>query len=481
MIRRDLALVDRSRYDLVVVGGGVYGIALALEASRRRLGVLLVERGDFGGETSWNSLHIIHGGLRSLQKMDLHRFREMVQERRWWLRHFPDLVSPLPCLMPLYGRGLRRPCVMRPALLLTDLLSWSRNRGVEPERILRRGRVVGKEATKALCPALDSRNLRGGALWYDGFATDSHRLLVEMLHWATANGAVALNYVEATELVVGEAAVTGLRCRDVDTGRTLEVEAPTIVNCAGPWCREVAAGFDRDLPELFYPSLAFNVLLDRPPLSTAALAVEPLSGEGRTYFLVPWKGLTLAGTFHAGCGPSIGQVGVDDDLLLRFLDDLNASIPGFDLEAREALRIYSGLLPARDVGSVDLVLEEKIRHHADHGGPRGLFSVSGVKLTTARRVAEKTLRKIQSWRGSNLSAPSGSPRPETLRPFPWAELRSLLERDADAAYEHIEQLTAAESVLHLDDLMLRRTDWAVDPRRSASRAELLAPAFSRGS
>ena len=479
MIQRDPVAVDRSSYDLVIVGGGVYGVALALEAARRRLNVLLVERRDFGSETSWNSLHIIHGGLRSLQSMDLLRFREMVTERRWWLRYFPDLVEPVSCLMPLYGRGLRRPSVLRSALLATDLLSWSRNRGVRPDRFLPRGRVVGKEATVALCPALDRSNLHGGALWYDGFVADSHRLLVEMLHWATANGAVTLNYVEATDLVVRDGRAAGLRCLDVDSGQTLEVEATTIVNCAGPWCREIASAFDRDLPELFHPSLAFNVLLDRPPLSKAALAVEPLSREGRTYFLVPWKGLTLAGTFHASCGPSRGEARVDDNLLIRFLDDLNASVPGFDLETKDALRVYSGFLPAKGVGSVELALREKIRHHADHGGPQGLFSVSGVKLTTARRVAEKTLREIQRWRGMKLPAPSGSPRPETLRPLPWNELRSLLQRDADSAHEHVRQLIAEESVLHLDDLMLRRTDWAFDPRRSASRADLLAPLFPK--
>lgn len=474
-------MVDRSRFDLVVIGGGVYGIALALEAARRRLGVLLVERRDFGGETSWNSLHIIHGGLRSLQTMDLHRFREMVTERRWWLQNFPDLVEPLPCLMPLYGRGLRRPGVLRMALQATDLLSWSRNQGVRPDRSLPRGRVIGREATTSWCPALAHGNLRGGALWYDGFATDSHRLLVEMLHWATANGAVALNYTEATQLVVRAGKVAGLRCLDVDTGRTVEVEAPTIVNCAGPWCRDVASAFDRDLPELFPPSLAFNVLLDRPPPSQAALAVEPLSGGGRTYFLVPWKGRTLAGTFHASCGAEVSEAGIDDDLLRRFLDDLEASISGFDLETKDVLRVYSGLLPAKSVGSIDLALAEKIRHHADHGGPQGLFSVSGVKLTTARRVAEKTLRVIQQWCGKTLPALSGSPRPETPNPLPWSELEVLLERDTGAAQTHVRRLIAEESVLRLDDLLLRRTDWAVDPESSAARAELLAPFLAQRS
>lgn len=475
MIRRDLAAVDRSHFDLVVIGGGVYGIALALEAARRRLGVLLVERRDFGGQTSWNSLHIIHGGLRSLQTMDLRRFRQMVTERRWWLQNFPDLVEPLACLMPLYGRGLRRPGVLRMALETTDLLSWSRNRGVRADRVIPRGRVMRRQATTSWCPELTHSDLRGGALWYDGFATDSHRLLVEMLHWGTANGVVALNYTEATRLLVHAGRVAGLGLLDVDSGRTVEVEAPIIVNCAGPWCRDVAAAFDRDLPELFPPSLAFNVLLDRPPLSPAALAVEPLSGGGRTYFLVPWKGRTLAGTFHASCREEVREAEVDEELRRRFLDDLEASVSGLQIETKDVLRVYSGLLPAKRVGSIDLALAEKIRHHADHGGPQGLFSVSGVKLTTARRVAEKTLRMIHRWRGKALPGLSDTPRPETQSPMPWSELQALLERDAGAAELHVRRLIAEESVLYLDDLMLRRTDWAVDPGSSATRAELLAP------
>jgi glycerol-3-phosphate dehydrogenase len=300
-----------------------------------------------------------------------------------------------------------------------------------------------------------------------------------MLHWASANGAVSLNYAEATGLVVRDGRLAGLRFLDVDSGRSLEVQATAVVNCAGPWCREVASAFDRDLPELFHPSLAFNVLLDREPPAEGALAVEPAGGRGRTYFLVPWKGLTLAGTFHASCSASAGEDGVDDKLLLQFLGNLNAAIPGLDVDAGKVLRVYSGLLPAGSAGSVELALREVLRHHADHGGPQGLFSVSGVKLTTARRVAEKTLREIQSWRGRSLPAPSGPARPDPQRPLPWNELRSLWQEDADSAQEHVRRLIAEESVLHLEDLMLRRTDWAVDPRRAESRADLLAPLVAR--
>lgn len=116
MIRRDPAAAAQESYDLIVIGGGIYGIALALESSRRGWRPLLLERGDFGGETSLNSLGIVHGGLRYLQSLDIIRFRESVAERRWFLAHFPDLVEPLKCLMPLYGGGLRRRSVIAAAL-----------------------------------------------------------------------------------------------------------------------------------------------------------------------------------------------------------------------------------------------------------------------------------------------------------------------------------------------------------------------------
>ncbi|MEJ2083967.1 MAG: FAD-dependent oxidoreductase [Acidobacteriota bacterium] len=108
MIERNPALFSRDSYDLLIIGGGIYGACLSLEASRRGLSSLVLERDDFGGATSWNSLRILHGGLRYLQHLDLKRFRESVAERRWFSFWFPELVRPLPCLMPLYGKSRGR-------------------------------------------------------------------------------------------------------------------------------------------------------------------------------------------------------------------------------------------------------------------------------------------------------------------------------------------------------------------------------------
>jgi len=474
MIERDPEVAAGSSYELIVIGGGIYGACLALEAARRGLRPLLLERADFGGETSWNSLRIVHGGLRYLQTLDLPRFRESVAERAWMFRHFPDQVQPLPCLMPLYGNGARRPSIMRIALALNDFLSRKRNVDVREDRSLPDGQTLSAAETVKWFPGVDREGLCGGALWHDGTMPDSQRLLVEMLRWATASGAVCLNYVEATGLAQDGGLVRGVSARDLHTGDELTFRSPVVINCTGPWCRELAERFDRDIPELFPLSIAFNLLLDRPALSEAALAVAPKIPGGRTYFLHPWKGKIFAGTYHVPWTGSREQGAVDDTMVADMLGDLNRAVPGLDATPGEVLRVHWGFLPAKHEGTEELASREQIRHHADGGGPQGLFSVSGVKYTTARLVAAKTLRTIADWQGRPLPSPGDAARPEPFPSLSLTDFEALVDRDAEAAAQHVARLVREECVLHLDDLMLRRTDWGSDPRAGRLLANRVA-------
>jgi glycerol-3-phosphate dehydrogenase len=458
VITNDAALVSRSSWDLIVVGGGVYGVCTALEAARRGLRPLLLERGDFGGETTWNSLRIVHGGLRYLQSLDIPRFRESVAERRWFLQHFPDLVEPLACLMPLYGDGLRRPTVMGVALALNHLLSASRNRGVAKDRALRAGGVVGPGATRRACPEIRQDGLRGSAVWYDAVMPDSQRLLIELLRAACAMGASAVNGVDVEGVVMEGRRVSGVIGRPTGGGTQLRFESPAVVNCAGPWVRAIASGADRDIPELFHPSLAFNLLLNRPPLATSAVAVAPPRDGARTYFLTGWKGHLFAGTYHAPCeqqapfrAPTAGQVS-------ELLADLNDAVPSLELLASDVLRVHWGLLPAREPGSADLAVRPSIHHHAATGGPAGLVSVSGVKWTTARKVAAATIDSIAPRR------PVAALRRDIVpQPPPWPEYRELALSDPGAARAILDRIVSDEAPRTTDDIVLRRTDWGSVP------------------
>ncbi|MBE9573021.1 MAG: FAD-dependent oxidoreductase [Proteobacteria bacterium] len=467
-IFRQPATAAEKSYDLIIIGGGIYGIMLSLEASRRGLRALLLERDDFGGATSFNSLRILHGGFRYLQTMDHRRFRESVAERRWFLKTFPGLVRPLPCIMPLYGNGLRRPFVLRIASWINDSLSYKRNDGVWPEMHLRPGRVIDAEQTRKIFPSVEIKGLQGAAVWYDACMPDSQRLLMEILRRSCEYGTTALNYIEARQLLKINKGVAGVIAIDRESGKSHEYKASVVVNATGPWCRNLAVCFDQDEPALFKSSLAWNVLLDKKALSNHALAVTPKKPGGRTYFIVPWKGILLAGTGHAAWLGSEEKPMPTNEQLQEFLNDLNLAVPGLAADQNEILHVFAGLLPATKLGGVALAVREVILNHANHGGPQGLYSISGVKFTTSRLVAEKVLKRIFPEKKVTKDTVDENYNPlqdEAVRrgifSFDWYP--SLTDRKWKEA---LQLLIQEESVQHLDDLIFRRTTLWENPKRA---------------
>jgi len=478
MIRRDPESAAGAQHDLVVVGGGIYGAFVALEAARSGYRPLLLERSDFGGRTTWNNLRIVHGGLRYLQMFDLRRFRESVRERRWFLAHFADLVHPLPCLMPLYGRGLRRPTVLRLALLLNDVLSFDRNRGMGEDRKVPPGSVLNTRDTIRLFPEVKREGLRGGARWSDGEMSSPQRVLMETLHWACATGAICLNYVEASDLLVHDGSVIGVRAVDRSTGRSFEFSAPVVVNSAGPWSRIVARDFDRDVPDLFRPTVAFNLLLDRPPLAEVTVAVAASHGDG-TYFLRPWGDRIFAGTYHTMASPRAAlELGTETpepsrEEIERFLSELMHAVPALEVGLDDVVRVYAGFVPSTRSGK--LARGEVLYDHGSAGGPKGLFSLAGAKFTTARLGAERLLSLAYGAGRKMPRAPSGEGRPPPTPELNTQEFGDLLEHDPAAAAAYVRRIAEEESILHVEDLLLRRTDWGADPRQMAALSPLVGP------
>lgn len=480
-IERNPQEASGQEYDLIVIGGGIYGVMLTFVATQVGLRPLLLEKNDFGGATSFNSLRIVHGGFRYLQSADLHRFYESVNERRWFFQHFAGLVKPLPCLLPLYGKGVYRPSVFRVALKLNDVLSFRRNENVAEDCLLPGGKVLAAKEVVARFPKVKTEGLKGGAVWYDGAMPDSQRILMEVLKWAVSLGAVALNYVEVAELRIQNDCVTGVHAIDKVQDTSLSFAGRAVVNAAGPWSRQVAAKFDRDVPELFRSSLAWNVLFDREQLSDHALAVTPDRPHARTYFLHPWKGKLLAGTGHAPWNGISQDPLPPEEALEEFIEDLNLAVPGLDLSRRDILHIFSGLLPVVQDGTTELAVREKIIDHGASGGVRGLFSVSGVKFTTSRLVAEKTMQKI--FPGTGIKPAKILFDKPDYRGIPKEEL-GIFEYDwyppeaDDNWMTCLKKIAQTESVVHLDDLIFRRTTIGDNPRRAMQLAPRLCSLFS---
>ena len=201
-MKRDIAALADREFDLVVVGAGVYGAATAWDASLRGLSVALIDKGDFGSGTSFNSLKTIHGGLRYLQHADFTRMRESVRERRNLMRIAPHLVHPLPFLVPTYrGSLLKTRTVMRAALFINDLVSWDRNELADRQKHLPAGKALTRDACLEMAPGIERDGLTGGVLWYDAQMYNSDRLTLSFVLSAAKEGAVVANYVEATELI----------------------------------------------------------------------------------------------------------------------------------------------------------------------------------------------------------------------------------------------------------------------------------------
>lgn len=457
---RDIKKCTTEKYDLIIVGGGIYGVMLALEASRRKLHALLLEKEDFCGKTSHNHLRTVHGGIRYLQSLDLPRFTDSVKERKWFLKYFPCYVEVMPCLMPLYNKGIYRKGIFRFALLLNDILSFYRNFKLSKDRKVPNCKILSKEETTEFFPRIDQDGLKGGALWHDACLTDFQRFYIELLKFSCANDAVALNYVEVKRLLQQNGTTRGVAAIDKVTGEKVEFKAPCVINAAGPWARETAEIFDKDYPKLFEKrKLLWNVLFDREALSNHALALSPEKGGGHYYFLLSWEGRLLAGTPEKIVDKNLDETRISYEYMEEFINDLNKMVPGLNLSRQEIVRIYPGILPADKMD--ELTKRPAIIDHAEKGGPKGLYSIAGIKFTTSRLEADRLLNKI----------------------FPKIRKLSYEETFADLKMEHfhfdyrwephgekdlntLRGIIKNEAVVHLSDLILRRTSLGDNPKRA---------------
>jgi len=392
---RNITPLLSSPFDIVVVGGGIYGACAAWEGALRGLRVALIEAGDFGSATSGNSLRTLHGGLRHLQRLDLKRMRESIRERREWLRLAPHLARPLRFILPTHGQGLRGPMVMRAALWLNDLVSSDRNRGVRADRRLPRGMLLSAAAARAALPGIDLGGCNGAAAWHDAVCLDTERLLLSVISAAADAGASVANYVRATGLLARNSRVRGVHARDELSGREMELRARHVINAAGPWVEDwLPAGAGRPKAPIFRASRAFNLLTRPLPFPDGVgLTVRAHGRSDTTYFILPWNGYSLIGTRHLRCDPSNRSNAVMRDEVLAFVNDLNTVLGDHRLTGADVHGVFSGLLPEEDDNRGTEVALERDPQVIDHepAGLRGLLSIVGVKWTIAPAVAAKAV------------------------------------------------------------------------------------------
>jgi glycerol-3-phosphate dehydrogenase len=404
-MERHVSALSEVEHDLVVVGGGLFGACLAWEGTSRGLSVALVEKGDFCSATSANHLKVVHGGIRYLQHLDLRRVRESCRERSVLLRIAPHLVQPLPILMPTYGRGLEGRFVLNAGLRLYDVLTFDRNSGLsDVDRRIPAGRMLSPERCLELCPDLETRNLSGAGLFYDGQFYNPPRLVLAFLHSAAAAGAHVANYVEATGFIRRAKRIHGIVARDRITGDELTVRGRLVINAAGPWAAgllDAALRIRLHRAPMFSRDAGFAIRGRRTGNHAVAYRVHTkdpdavLSRKGRHVFLIPWRDYTLVGVWHVvhTRGPEDFKVSEDD--LQRFIDEINAADAGLRIRRDEISMVYAGLTlfgensdEAKDLrfGHRSMLID-----HAKEHDLEGLITLIGVRATMARGVAERAV------------------------------------------------------------------------------------------
>src|SRR2546422_5433198 len=390
LLSRDEQLASLGRpLDVLVIGGGITGAGVALDAATRGYRVGLVEQADFASGTSSRSTKLIRGGIRYLARGQMKLVGEALRERARLLRLAPHLVRPQPFLIPLYD-GLTRPFGVHVPAFLQPAVPW----GVRAvlwmyDRLARmpamHHRRLTAEDAASLVPALATGGFRGAFLFHAPGADDV-RLTLSVLAVARRFGAATANYALARSFVSAQGRVAGARVEDRLTGRTVDVRARHVVNATGVWA-ERAASMDGPPQFRIRPSKGVHLVLQGRVLPAETAVLIPQTDDGRLAFLVPWSGRVILGTTDDRYDGQIDAPAATEADVAFLLRQANRVLRQA-VEAADVLGVYAGLRPLVEGGrrSADLP-----REHAVVESPRGLVSIVGGKLTSYRRMAEDTV------------------------------------------------------------------------------------------
>lgn len=388
----NLERMATSPVDVLVIGGGITGAGVALDAAARGYSVALVEKSDFASATSSKSTKLLHGGIRYLPQFDLALVREALVERGLLIQNAPFLAVPLAFVLPLYDNA-RRPVGIpitppggRGLGTLLDIGLWMYDLMAGRRGIARHKRISAHEALR-LAPALRADGLKEAFIYYDAQTNDT-RLTMTVLQTAVQHGAVIANYTEAIGFTQGHGTLNGAHIRDVCTGRALTVSARHIINATGVFAQQVAALTGQESRVAIKPSKGVHLVVARERLSLGNTAVVlPETDDGRILFVIPWESRAVIGTTDTGTGaldrPEVQAA--DIEYLLRHVNRyLNANLTDDDIVSTYAG--YRPLVASRGSRTANLS-----RTHAVVQERNGMVTIVGGKMTTYRRMAQDTV------------------------------------------------------------------------------------------
>jgi len=513
MIRQLASSTAAAPFDVLVIGGGITGVGVALDAAARGLHTALVERDDFASGTSSKSSKMIHGGLRYLQQGDVRLVYEALRERQRLMHNAPHLVSVLPFLIPILTKdgpvSKKIAKALRSALWMYDLTGGL--------RIGRRHQRLDAEQALAHCPTMPADRLSSGFVYYDAGADDA-RVTLAAARTAADHGAVVSNHSRVTEFLHHENGQ--LSGAVVDTGKgSIDIHARCVVSATGVWAdqlREIETGLD---PGMIRPAKGVHLTVPWNLVRNDIAVIISVPGDKRSLFLVPWGPLD-DGTFeHCYIGTTdtdyVGNIDTpqtNDDDLDYVLDAVNQQLTT-TIGRDDVTAVWAGLRPLV-TGEEGGRTADLSRRHSISRSEHGLITVTGGKFTTYRQMAEDTVDEVMSQLGRKGRCPTrrlmfsgatdrstGGPAGVSTGRRRWlegrfgteaAEVEALIALDPSLdeplvpglRYLGAEAVYAArhEMAFGLADILTRRTRAHLENRAATLRAapdiaRLLAPEF----
>lgn len=374
--------LQEKEFDLLVIGGGITGAGIALDAASRGMSVALVEKQDFAAGTSSRSTKLIHGGLRYLKQFEFALVAEVGQEREIVYRNAPHLVIPEKMLLPITEDGSLNMFSSSIGIYVYDVLA-----GVERTE---RRKMLTKQETIAHEPLLKREKLKGAAL-YTEYRTDDARLTIEILKTAVEKGAICLNYVSAEEFIYEEGIVKGAKVQDVISENNFEIKAKKTVNACGPWVDKLREKDNSLKGKRLHLTKGVHIVFEHSKLPLSQSLYFDVS-DGRMIFAIPRGNATYVGTTDTNYTGKLERPSVTQQDVDYLLAAINAMFEGINLTQNDVTSSWCGLRPLiHEDGKSPSELSRKDEIFISESN---VISIAGGKLTGYRKMAEKTVNLV---------------------------------------------------------------------------------------
>ncbi|MCG2459409.1 glycerol-3-phosphate dehydrogenase/oxidase [Flavobacteriaceae bacterium F89] len=374
--------LTETTFDLVVIGGGITGAGIALDAASRGLRTALVEKGDFASGTSSKSTKLIHGGLRYLKQFDFWLVKEVGSERAVVHQLAPHLVLPEKMLLPLIENGSYGKWLTSIGLKVYDILAQ-----VEGED--KRQMLEKKEALK-LEPLLPKKRLKGAG-YYAEYRTDDARLTLENIKTGLQFGTTAMNYAQVSDFLYRDGKVAGVKVKDRVTDVEFDINADYVVNSTGPWVDELREANHSKKGKKLHLTKGVHLVFPHEKLPVRQSVYFDIP-DGRMMFAIPRGKVTYIGTTDTNYAGDKDQVGIDLADAMYLISAVNHMFTGINLQLEDIISSWAGLRPL--INEEGKSPSELSRKDEIFLSDTGLISIAGGKLTGYRKMAERTVDLI---------------------------------------------------------------------------------------